>query len=93
MDFEWDLKKEVENIRKDGVSFSEAAECFNDPFGFSMRDEKHSSKEERHYWIGKSGSERVLTVRYTRRGSAVRIFGAAEWREFRELYYAKTKNK
>ena len=93
MDFEWDLRKEVENVRKHSVSFSEAAEAFSDPKGLSLRDDKHSTKEERLFWIGLSNSKRVLTVRYTKRGTVIRIFSAAEWREFRELYYAKTKNK
>ena len=80
-------------MRKHGISFIETAECFNDPRGFTLRDDKHSAKEERHFWIGKNGSKKILTVRYTRSGSVIRIFGAAEWREFRELYYAKTKSK
>lgn len=80
-------------LRSIGVSFSEAAECFQDPVGFMMEDQKHSAKEPRHYWIGQSSSGKILTVRYTRRGSAIRIFGAAEWREFRELYNEKTKSK
>lgn len=92
MEFEWDLKKELDNAKKLGVSFSEAAECFQDPNGVTMEDQKHSTKESRYYWIGRSSSGRILTVRYTRRGTAIRIFGAAEWREFRELYNEKAKN-
>jgi uncharacterized DUF497 family protein len=93
VEFEWDLKKELDNAKKHGVSFSEAAESFQDPKGFSMEDSKHSTAEPRHYWIGRSSSGKILTVRYTRRGSKIRIFGAAEWRVFRELYNEKAKNK
>ena len=49
MEFEWDADKAEENMRKHGISFAEAAETFSDPLGFALRDDKHSSKEERFY--------------------------------------------
>jgi uncharacterized protein len=91
MDFEWDAGKAEENLRKHKVSFSEAVETFSDPFGFVLKNEKHSSKEQRYYWIGKSESGRILTTRFTRRGDKIRIIGSAEWREFRRMYNEKTK--
>lgn len=91
VDFEWDLKKELANIRKHGVHFTEASECFQDPVGFAMLDTHHSVTEKRYFWVGRSESHRVLTVRFIRRGEKIRIFGAAEWRKFRELYYERTK--
>jgi len=91
MEFEWDLRKEAENIRKHGVSFAEAVETFSDPTGFALTDDKHSADEERFYWIGKSRTGRILTTRYVRRGNRIRIIGSAEWREFRRLYHEKTE--
>ena len=91
MDFEWDAGKAEENLRKHKVSFSEAVETFSDPMGFVLKNEKHSSKEQRFYWIGKSDSGRILTTRFTRRGDKIRIIGSAEWREFRRMYNEKTK--
>ena len=91
MEFEWDTDKEGENIRKHAVTFSEAVESFSDPNGFVLRDDKHSTGEERLYWIGKISSGRILTTRFTNRAGKIRIFGAAEWREFKRLYYEKTK--
>ena len=93
MEFEWDLDKETENIRKHKMSFAEAVECFYDPDGFLLVDEKHSRSENRFYWIGKSSSSRVLTTRFTKRGTKIRIIGSAEWREFKRLYYEKTEDK
>jgi predicted DNA binding CopG/RHH family protein len=49
VDFEWDLNKEVKNIKKHGVSFLEAAESFSDSRGLLLRDEKHTQ-------VGRSGS-------------------------------------
>ena len=90
MEFEWDLRKEAENLKKHQVSFIESIETFSDPFGFVLRDDKHSSDEERFYWIGKTDKGQILTTRYTKRGNKIRIIGSAEWREFRNLYYEKT---
>jgi uncharacterized DUF497 family protein len=93
MEFEWDLRKESENIRKHRVSFLEAIETFSDPNGFVMKDIKHSRQEARYYWIGRSRNGRILTTRYTGRGNKIRLIGSAEWREFRRLYYEKTKDE
>lgn len=93
MEFEWDASKEADNLRKHGVSFAEAVESFCDPDGFLLVDERHSRTEERFYWVGKSSSDRVLTTRFTRRGTKIRIIGSAEWREFRRLYNEKAKNE
>ena len=93
MEFEWDADKAEENMRKHGISFAEAAETFSDPFGFVLRDDKHSGKEERFYWVGKSESGTVLTTRFTKRGGNIRIIGSGKWREFRRLYNEKAKFK
>ena len=66
MEFEWDLSKEMVNVRKHGVTFLEAVECFFDPRGFQLFDVKHSQEEGRFYWVGRSEVGRVLTTRFTR---------------------------
>ncbi|MBS1985319.1 MAG: BrnT family toxin [Bdellovibrionales bacterium] len=86
MNFEWDLAKELENKRKHGISFTEAVETFSDPNGVQLVDKTHSKTEERFYWVGKSDSGRILTTRFTRRGTKIRIIGCAEWRKFRRFY-------
>ena len=91
MEFEWDLAKELINVRKHGVWFVEAVQCFHDPNGFQMADVNHSGQESRFYWIGKSQSGRVLTTRFTRRGMKIRIIGSAAWRKFRKLYDETTQ--
>ena len=92
MEFEWDASKETDNLRKRRVSFAEAVESFFAPHGLLLVDEKHSGVEDRFYWVGKSSSGRVLTTRFTRRGTKIRIIGSAEWREFRRLYSEKAKH-
>jgi uncharacterized DUF497 family protein len=88
MEFEWDFGKERENQKKHKVSFSEAVETFSDPDGIQLVDTSHSNTEDRFYWVGKSGSGRILTTRFTKRGSKIRIIGSAEWRKFRRFYEA-----
>jgi uncharacterized DUF497 family protein len=92
MEFEWDDTKATQNLRKHGVSFHEAVDSFLDPFGFAVDDIRHSSVENRRYWVGKSPSNRIITTWYTRRESRIRIIGAAEFRNFRKLYEI-AKNK
>ncbi|MEP6890882.1 MAG: BrnT family toxin [Nitrospirota bacterium] len=91
MEFEWALSKELENLRKHGVTFSGAVESFLDPQGFQLVDEKHSVREKRFFWVGRLSTGRVLTTRFTKRGDKIRIFGSADWGKFRRLYDARTK--
>lgn len=93
VEFEWDLEKEIQNIRKHSVSFTEAVESFLDSHGFQLVDVKHSGKEKRLYWVGRISTGRVLTTRFTRRGNKIRIIGSAEWRRFRRLYYETTRSQ
>jgi len=93
MEFEWSGIKELINIRKHGIPFSDSVETFLDAKGFQMVDRTHSSAEGRFYWIGQTKSGRVLTTWFTRRGDVIRIIGCAEWRKFRRLYYETTETK
>lgn len=86
MEFEWDTSKNRTNQLKHGVSFIEAVETFFDPKGIQLSDTKHSNAEKRHYWVGKSKAGKVLTTRFVRRGTKIRIIGSAYWRKFKKIY-------
>ena len=74
--FSWDAKKARENRRKHGVSFEEAATCFEDPKAVYLRNEA-PSYEDRLILIGASASSRVLFVVHAEVGrDAVRIVSA-----------------
>lgn len=88
--FDWDPVKEQENLRKHGVSFTAAQAAFFDPGRVIAQDVMHSETEARHYCIGRTDLG-VLTVRFTYRGSVIRIFGAGYWRKGRQLYEAQSK--
>ncbi len=85
MKFEWDEAKNLANIEKHGVSFEEAMLAFLDPKREIRLNEKHSAEEMRYYCLGRVG-ERVMPVRFTIRGSKVKIIGAGFWREGRKIY-------
>jgi uncharacterized DUF497 family protein len=88
MIFEWDENKEKENIEKHDVSFSIARCVFEDEKRIILEDEKHSENEPRYFAIGEVGGK-ILTVRFTLRENAIRIFGAGYWRKEKSYYEQK----
>lgn len=88
--FEWDPDKNAENQQKHGVSFPEAQAAFLDSRRVIARDMTHSSTEPRFYCFGRV-SDGILTVRFTYRGSVIRIIGAGYWRRGKKLYEAHSK--
>jgi len=83
--FEWNAKKNKQNQEKHGVSFELAQYAFSDPGRIIAEDLSHSQKEKRYYCFGKV-SDGIITVRFTYRGSVIRIIGAGYWRKGREIY-------
>jgi len=74
--FEWDPHKEVQNRRKHGVSFHEAATVFGDPLTLTYDDTDHSLAERRFITIGLSNLGRILVVAHTDRDDSIRIISA-----------------
>lgn len=90
--FEWDVNKEERNVEKHGVDFLTASQVFADPKRVIAVDELHSDAEPRCFCIGRVG-DRVLTVRFTRRGRRIRILGAGCWRKGRFLYEKENQKR
>ncbi len=88
--FEWDDAKDIENQEKHGVAFTLAQRAFLDSHRVIAEDTRHSVGEKRFFCIGMVGAG-ILTVRFTVRGDAIRIFGAGYWRKGKEIY--ETENK
>lgn len=83
--FEWDELKNLANRAKHGLSFHEAQYVFADPHRVIAKDQLHSNKEDRFYCFGKLGKG-IVTVRFTYRCGAIRIFGAGYWRKGKQIY-------
>lgn len=77
MEFEWDDEKEAINIRKHGVSFSEAMQAFEDENAVELYDVAHSDDEIRFQILG-AANRRLLFVAFTERSSKTRIISARE---------------
>ncbi len=83
--FEWDEAKDLSNFAKHGVGFSSAQRAFLDPDRIIAEDVSHSAEERRYFCIGAVDGE-ILTVRFTWRNHAIRIFGAGYWRKGKQEY-------
>ena len=68
-----------------GVAVAIAQFAFADPIRVIAEDLSHTSGEKRYYCFGRVEGE-VLTVRFTYRDDAVRIFGAGYWRRGKTIY-------
>lgn len=86
MSFEWDEVKNADNLLKHDLSFYEAQEAFFDKKRVILLDKRHSSAEKRYFCIGKIANGGVATVRFTKRGSRIRIIGAGYWRKGKKIY-------
>lgn len=83
--FEWDENKDAENQVKHGIPFSLAQYAFADPRRVIAEDLAHSETEKRYFCFGEVDGG-ILTVRFTYRGSVIRIFGAGYWRKGKTIY-------
>jgi len=60
--FTWDENKHQANIKKHGVTFTDAATVFDDNDAVYLNDDSHSFDEERFIVIGFSASANLLMV-------------------------------
>ncbi len=72
--FEWHLDKGKANLAKHGVSFEDAAECF-DGFLLEKEDTGRPYGEQRIIALGATKGV-VLAIIYTYRGNRIRIISA-----------------
>jgi uncharacterized protein len=78
VEFEWDVQKAANNLRKHGVSFEEAATVFGDPLSVTYYDPDHSIAESRYIIVGMSRAGRLLIVAHSDRGENIRIISARQ---------------
>lgn len=78
MNFEWDEKKNKTNIKKHGLSFSEASTVFFDENAIMFDDDAHSKVEERFLILGMSDRANMCIVAHCYRESdeIIRIISA-----------------
>ncbi len=74
--FEYDPRKAATNLKKHGVSLTEAMTVFNDPFAQTFPDEFHSEQEDRWITLGLSSKARLLFVSHLEIDGLIRLTGA-----------------
>jgi uncharacterized DUF497 family protein len=87
--FAWDARKETQNRRKHGVSFTEAETVFSDEHALLVDDPEHSDQEDRFALLGLSASLRTLVVVhcYREHEAVIRIISARKaTRRERDVY-------
>ena len=92
--FKWDEQKQEANIKKHGITFTEAATVFDDVNALIRGDPDHSQEEDRFVIIGFSESARLLIVCHCYRtdDSIIRIISARKaTRKERKDYGGHTK--
>jgi len=90
MIFEWNPAKAERNLRKHGISFTEAGTVFGDELSITVHDPDHSDDEDRYITIGWSHRGRLLMIAHTDRGEIIRIISARELTKTERKEYEKT---
>lgn len=90
IEFEWDPRKAESNLRKHGVSFTEAGTVFGDELAITVSDPDHSEDEDRLITIGWSDHRRLLIVSHTDRAGKIRIISARELTKAERREYEET---
>jgi uncharacterized DUF497 family protein len=90
MQVEFDPVKAATNLKKHGVSFTEAVGSLLDPMAL-VREDEEARGEARFVLTGRSGDGRLLTVCYTLRDDdeTIRLISARESTRREERQYAQ----
>lgn len=89
MIYEWDSKKAESNLKKHGVSFTEAASVFLDPMALTYYDPDHSKTENREITIGYSAKNRIIILSHCDRNETIRIISARKATTKERKHYEK----
>ena len=90
MNFMWDARKAIRNIKKHGISFEEASTVFLDTLSITGADPDHSKGEERWVTFGNSALNKFLVVSHTDKNETVRIISARLGTKFERNLYEKS---
>jgi len=86
-EFEWNLDKAKQNLKKHKVSFPIAATVFLDQQRIERSDNRDDYGEDRWIVIGKIEGETCLVVVYAMRGDSIRLISARKAEKHEEDQY------
>ena len=87
MKFEWNTDKAKRNLKKHGVSFSEALSVFKDTLSLTYPDTDHSAEEDRFIIIRLSSARNVLVISHTFRNDVIWIISARKATKKERSFY------
>ncbi|MCA1622928.1 MAG: BrnT family toxin [Acidobacteria bacterium] len=94
MEFEWDENKNIENIKRRGISFEKAVKAFDDDLAIPLEDVEHSHENETRYaLIGMCQAAGLIFISFTFRGENCRIISARKASKKMERMYADNDRK
>jgi hypothetical protein len=76
LSFTWDPEKAESNVRKHGVTFTEAMTAFADPLSITIPDPDHSIGEFRSLLLGRSLQGHLLVIAHTEIDDDIRLISA-----------------
>lgn len=74
VEFEWDIKKALSNLKKHGIDFADAVSVLEDERAVTIPDEYYG--EERFVTIGMDVLGRILVIVYAWRRDWIRLISA-----------------
>ena len=91
--FQWDTGNSDKNFIKHNVRNWECEQVFfNQPL-LVLADPGHSTSEKRWAAFGKTGSNRLLVIIFTKRNTLLRVISAREMNHKERKYYEESENK
>ena len=87
MEFEWDEKKNAQNVRKHDLAVEDAAEIIINPIKMVYKSIHGGTDDVRYVAVGKLKG-RYYTVIYTWRGDVVRVISARRARNGEKRDYS-----
>jgi hypothetical protein len=89
LSFSWDERKNRENQKKHGISFSEAKTVFYDDHARLLHDPDHSTEEDRFILLGFSAALRMLVVChcYREEEGVIRLISARKAIKYEQKKY------
>jgi uncharacterized protein len=91
--FQWDSGNKSKNIIKHNVQNWECEQVFfNHPL-LVLDDREHSAIEKRWAALGKTDSDRLLIIVFTKRSSLLRVISARDMDHRERKYYEEYENK
>lgn len=93
LNFAWDPKKAVDNLKKHGVSFEEACTVFGDTLSLTISDPLTSINEERFVTTGETKRGKLVVVVHADKGDNVRVISARRATRYERKAYEKSATR